>query len=489
MSDNPPPPPPPPPPPGSGDRYPAGPPLGPPSGPPVRPSGDGDATPWVVPGGPPIGDPPGTAPGEEGGGGDGRRRMVLVVAGVIGVLVLLVASFAFIGDDDGSEPAADAPAPTDAPTDTAAPAPSTTAPEEPASEEEFLALIDELQAYVADVRGLPFERDVTVELLDDAEFEARLLEDAEEDIADIEDAEVFFRALGLLDPEVSLVDSLKEIYAAAVLGYYDPETDELVVRGRSTTPYVQQTIVHELVHALDDQHFELHRPAYDDAKDEIATGFGAVVEGNAKRIENQWLSEQPAAFRDQAREEEQAFGAGIDASAFPEILLFLIGAPYQLGEVLVGDLVRRADERGVDAALTDPPDTTEQVLFPELYQEREPRIEVPAPPADGEVVDDGVVGVLFLFGLFTTGGSSVNQADAFRAIEGWGGDWAVTWEEGDIACVRADFVGDTPGDTEELESALTRWAEDREGAEVSMVDDRVRLQSCGGAAGAVPPQV
>ena len=357
------------------------------------------------------------------------------------------------------------------------------------SEADFLALVDRLQAYVATARGLEFTSDVAVELADDAEFESRLLADFEDDADDIAKAEVFYRALGLLDQDKNLLDELRAIYSAGVLGFYDAETNELVVRGTSASPYVQQTIVHELVHALDDQRFELDRPQYDDRKDEISSGFSAVVEGNARRVENQWLSEQPSDFRAEAKAEEDAFGAGIDLSAFPEILLFQIGAPYQFGEVFVGELLRNGGERAIDAAITDPPDTSEQFLFPATYLDRQPRVEVPVPPADGTVVDDGVVGALFLFGLLTMSDSPVNQSDAFRAVEGWGGDWAVTWTAGDADCIRADFVGDTADDTDEIEAALSLWAEKSGSAQVSTVDGRVRFESCGAAAGSAPPQI
>ncbi len=447
--------------------------------------------PWVVPDGAPRG-PSGPPPGVDEGAGGQRRPLLLVVAAIFGVLALLGATIAFVtdGDEDGenagtvdtSTTAVDEPATTEVP--------ATTPPDvPPVSEAEFLALIDELEAYVAQARGLEFTEDVVVELAADDDFEARLLEDFEEGTDDIEKAEVFYRALGLLDPERSLFDELRAIYSAGVLGFYDPESNELVVRGRSLSPYVQQTIVHELVHALDDQAFELDRPEYDDRKDEIGSGFSAVVEGNARRIEQQWLREQPEEFRQQAEQEEAAFADGVDPTAFPEILLFEIGAPYQLGEIFVDSLVAAGGERAVDAALTDPPDTSEQFIFPGLYEDREPRIEVPAPPADGEVVDDGVIGALFLIGLLSTGDSSVNQSDALRAVQGWGGDWAVTWSDGDLDCVRADFVGDTADDTAELESALDLWAQDSAAAQVSIVDERVRLESCGGGAGGVPPQV
>ncbi len=446
--------------------------------------------PWVVPGGPPaFGDPPADAfdPGR-------RRRPWLLIVAIAGVLALVAGSVAFVTGDDGDDVgSADGKATSDPAAgddDTVAPPDVTAPPAESVSPPEFLALIDELEAYVATARGLDWASEVEVELLEDVAFEARLLEDFDDDADEIADTELFYRALGLVTGETSLLDLLRGIYASGVLGFYDPETNELVVRGTTPTPYVQQTIVHELVHAIDDQNFELDRPEYDDRKDEIGLGFSATVEGNARRIENQWMGEQPAEFRDEAAAEERAFSDAIDVDAFPEILLFQIGAPYQLGEIFIGQLVGEGGERSVDAALTDPPDTSEQFLFPDLYREREVRIGVPVPPADGEVVDDYVVGALFLFGLLTTDDAPINQSDAVRAVDGWGGDWAVVWTEGELACARADFVGDTEDDTGEIEDALQTWSEDRGVGQVSRTDEgRVRLESCAASSGAVPPQV
>jgi hypothetical protein len=466
--------PPPPPPPSSGQPgYPAGPPFAPPGG--------GAA-------------PSGTAgehhPPEEPSGRRGRR--VSIALAVAAVLALLAATVVVIARDDGPDTQA-APG-TMAPEDTTGGEPPSSAPTtEPAgpplSQDELVALVEELQEFVAQERGLEFLRPVDVELADGADFEARLLEDFEEDADDIADVEVFYKALGLLEPDADLLEELRAIYSAGVLGFYDPETDELVVRGTSLSPYVRQTIVHELVHALDDQHFELGRDdEYDERKDEIAAGFSAVVEGNARRIEQAWLTEQPEDVQEQASAEEEAFGATIDVDAFPPMLLFEISAPYGFGEVLVDAVEAEGGERAIDAALDDPPTTSEQVIFPRLYLDREPRIEVPPPPADGEVVDDGVVGALFWFGLLTDGGTAPDTA-AITAIQGWGGDWAVTWRDGEANCVRIDVVGDTQDDTDELETALREWAEDSVAGEISIVDERVRVDSCVTGAGATPPQV
>lgn len=367
--------------------------------------------------------------------------------------------------DDDADESADSTAPT-------------TEPSEPIAEDEFIALVRDLQDYVETARNLTFSRDVVVELEDDEDFEQRLLEDFEEDIGEFEEAEVFYRALGLLDSDEPLVEQLRAIYAQGVLGFYDTETDELVVRGRSATPYVQQTIVHELVHAIDDQNFELYRPEYDDLDTEVPTGFSAVVEGNARRVENDWMDEQTEEFQDQAAAEEEAFGETLDLDGFPYVLLFEIAAPYQFGEQFVATIVGRQGERAVDQALATPPETSEQILFAETYDSREPRVEVPAPPADGEVLDEGAFGSLRLFGLLTDPDSGIDPGSASAAVDGWGGDWYVTWTDDDVRCMRADFVGDSTQDTTEIRSALDQWVGERGVGEVSDVDGRVRLESC-----------
>ena len=143
---------------------------------------------------------------------------------------------------------------------------------------------------------MPFEREVTVELADDTEFEQRLLEDFDEDAADLAVAGRVLQAVGLVEPGTDVVAACRTLLGAGVVGFYDPATDELVVRGTSTSPYVRSVIAHELTHALDDQHFELDRPAVDEAADESAFGFTGLVEGNAVRAEQ--------AYRDTFTEEE-----------------------------------------------------------------------------------------------------------------------------------------------------------------------------------------
>jgi hypothetical protein len=179
------------------------------------------------------------------------------------------------------------PTTTVAPTTTAPAPPPTSVPAGPAATDaEVEAAVAEIVPFVEKERDLTFKTPVKVELLDDAAFNERLLADFDESKEELEKTSATLKALGLIDPKVDLVAAEKELLSLGVLGFYDPETTALVVRGHQLTPYTKQTLAHELVHALDGQWFDLVRKDLEDKKDESVFGFKAVVEGNARRIEN-----------------------------------------------------------------------------------------------------------------------------------------------------------------------------------------------------------
>src|SRR5918996_3075277 len=301
------------------------PPLPPPPPPPA---------PWRLPPPPPPPSPPPPPP---------RRRGWVTLVAVLAIGGLVAGSFAAAWTStDESDPApgrGDDPEEADRPSDVP-----------PASEAEVREAVDEISAVVEQERGLSFREPVEVDLAGEGEFQRRLLEDFDEDVDELRRAEVVFQALGLVGPDIDLVESMRELLGAGVVGFYDPETDELVVRGTALPPYVRTTIAHELTHALDDQHLDLDRPEYDDADDEIGFGFGAVVEGNARRIEEAYLFGLSEEEQLDAAAEELSLGGGVDLGDVPLVLVELIGAPYGLGQRLVDELVDDGGQEALDAA-------------------------------------------------------------------------------------------------------------------------------------------
>jgi hypothetical protein len=337
-------------------------------------------------------------------------------------------------------------------------------------------VVEDLAGFVEEARGLRFREEVEVELLDAPAFRQRLLDDALADLEELDDVAALLRALGLLEGDVDLAEVVPSLLGDSVLGFYDPATDELVVRGGEPTLLVRSTIVHELVHALDDQHFDLDRPELDDADDESAFGFLALVEGNAVRVERAWTAALPDEDRRRLRAEERALLGDLDPDAFPVVLVQLIGLPYVLGPDLVDAILVEGGQPALDAAYADPPTTSAQVLDPARHLAGEGAVPVAAPPAEGEVLDEGPFGAVL---LLLTLEPHLGGRPAAEAAAAWAGDRYVMWEEDGRHCVRTSIVATGPGAARRLTDALDRWAEAHGDASVRAGDGQVTFTACG----------
>lgn len=398
--------------------------------------------------------------------------------GVIRAVSILIAALLFVdlaalglvdrpGDADeptsvGTTDTSGQPDPTAAPT-TVAPPP-----------DDMRAVIDELVAFVEEERGLDFKEPVDVALLEDDDFRAKLLEE-EADPEEIEKTKRVLVALGLIDEDLDLEETIDGLLGDAVAGFYDPETKELYVRGGDPTPYVRQVIAHELVHALQDQHFDLDRPELEDLDDEQELAFGTLVEGDAERVDTAYIESLPADERRAAEREENAQAAGGDMADVPFALLYSLAFPYLVGPDFTEALLDAGGQARLDTAFASPPKTSEHVLHPESFLAKEPALEVAPPGAEGELVDEGVMGEA---GVYLLLAPLLGESRAAEAAEGWGGDRFVAWADGRRTCFRMRIVMDDPADRMELQSALKRWAAKQEDATIEG-DAPLILTSCG----------
>ena len=362
-------------------------------------------------------------------------------------------------------------------TTTGAPSSSTTAVQASAIE----AFVPEAEKFVEEHRGLTFVNPVKVTALSDDAFRQRIVADqkAGADKAQIDKATKVLQALGLIPRGTDVAKAEEALLGGAVVGFYDPKSKDLVVRGVKATPYVREVIVHELTHAAQDQHFNIDRPDLDKADDERADGFSALVEGDAVRIENAYRASLTRAEQRQAQQEEQGQSGGVSTD-IPEVLIELLQFPYVAGPTFVDAVVRARGQAGLDAAFKDPPTTSEQVLHPEKYLAREGTAKVTPPKPDGPVIDRGVLGEYGLVVLLAPAVDSgaLAAATVQAAARGWGGDAYVAWDSGTQSCVRDTMVMDTPADTNQLVSALRAYAATRKGVGVSGAGPVV-LTSCG----------
>jgi hypothetical protein len=462
---------------------PAMPPLGPPYAapatppPPTFPSAPPESWPATPPLLPPA--PPGQSPAAAGGGGrrefgDPRKR-ALAIAALGGVALLVVGLLAWRQSNDNSNsrfiagaPSTTQPVATDSSDSTdssnssdsgAGGSNSTDSSESSSSSSDLQSTVKDIQAFVEKQRGLKFKQDVDVQLVDDNQLAQLLQQDFDKERPSILETQEVLRSLAMISPKFDLTSAEQTLLDSSVLGFYDPETKKLVVRGTDVTPFVRDTLAHELTHALDDQWFNLNRPQLDNADDETGFGFTALVEGDAVRVEEAYLKTMSSSERAEVTKEQQdLLLAHPEIFALPQVLIDMTQEPYTDGPQLVNAILDAGQQPRLDAAFQQPPTTSEQVIDPDKFLNGEGAVAVPFPTADGTVSNKGVLGAFMLEELLL-GSMRTNQVD--NAIAGWGGDSYVTWASpAGKTCLRDTFVGDTPNDTAQLVQALSEWAPD-----------------------------
>jgi len=318
-------------------------------------------------------------------------------------------------------------------------------------------------------RGLEFTHPVTVVYLDDAAFKARISagvdELDEEDIEDLERAFAALRALGLTKGEYDL-EQVTDATARSVAAFFDPETDQIVVpddyRDADLDPYQQSVIVHELTHALQDQHFDLEAIFDSDEAHETVAG-DALIEGDASSIENMFISRLDASGLDayvaaQNRAAESAQSV-IDEYDLPPAFTLLLQVPYATGPSLVW-MLRGADGvKRLNDAFGSPPTADRDALNPAPYVYGDPAplaVTAPPVPAGASDSENGAFGALMLMAMLN---NTMTPRDAMTTADAWGGDHYVMYRDAaGTECIDVALRGTTDDATDAIAKGLAEWA-------------------------------
>ena len=356
---------------------------------------------------------------------------------------------------------------------TTATATATATPEEaPPPPDEIREILDD----VADVRGL--EAPATLRALTVARRDLRDvyvdLFTAEERVR-IDETTKLYRLLGYLDEDEHLWD-ITLSFLDAVLGFYAPgektlwvvtEQDGVGLGGLDRGE--RRTLAHEIVHALQDYHFDLDATfarLEDNLDAELA--FIAVVEGDAVEHTDRYARSYLAA---PAGGGLFFLGAVHQLPDIPPPIIRELYFPYTAG----ADAMRRAlRERGVETLngyLTEPPPATTLILHPELLDtgwepERIPdslllREQIGESLGPGwELKLTGSIGEFHLLNYllgdapFSPGWlrTPANQT-AVEAAEGWVGDRYYLYGNGQATVIAARVRFNGPEDAREFAEA------------------------------------
>lgn len=307
--------------------------------------------------------------------------------------------------------------------------------------------MDRLFAVAEQVRNLRFIRPVPILIQDADAITERLTAEMEEE--DLEKARIVYAALGLLPEDTDVRELLERVLGEQVVGYYDTDNHRLAVRedmaralrreSRSTGSAAglaegTMTLVHEMVHALQDQHMNLHAMREIERDSDPGGAFMAVVEGDATlamlgygieaaggRLDQ--ITRNPGVMRSLISQ-TPSFGGG-ELGSSPAILRYTLVSPYLDGVMFAATLHGRGGWRAVDRAFAQLPQTTEQVLHPERYYAGELSDPVAIPPlppieaAGWTMLEEDSLGELEMAVYFGQG--MADEIDR-PAAEGWGGD-------------------------------------------------------------------
>ncbi|MGK2947292.1 MAG: hypothetical protein ACSLFP_01845, partial [Acidimicrobiales bacterium] len=322
--------------------------------------------------------------------------------------------------------------------------------------------VAELAAFVEDERGLRFDHPVHVDFLSADDYtEATTTADEEvldEDREELDRYAGQLRALGVASGELDLFEAFNQVSDGGTLAFYDPFNERVRVRGTEMTVGLEVTIVHELTHALQDQHFDLEGLFDSELDDGAATAYRALIEGDALRVEDAYVADELTAAQQEQYDEE--FGAELDASVaatadVPPFVSAVVSAPYALGRPFVLMLFNEGGNATVDDAFDRRPTTEEHLLDPLSFLRGDEGEELDLDPDEElDAFDDGPFGAI---GWFLFLAERIDPKVAFDAAVGWGGDGYVAYEADDAICVRAAFVGDTSADEAEMAAALDTW--------------------------------
>lgn len=317
----------------------------------------------------------------------------------------------------------------------------------PATQKERAAIEDLIRA-AESVRQLKLQRQVRIEIEDGDAIAQSLRSQIEEE--EIERARLIYGALGLLDADEDLRSMFAGVLGEQVIGYYDPDTGRLVIRddvmaglagsfGPEQVQEAQLVLVHELVHALQDQRLGLGESYEKERTADADNAFRAVVEGDATLAMLAEALRQQGIPLSAATAGIQQMGDYVDLNALvrgeklddaPAILRVTLVAPYLRGLQFAAAVEGRGGWPAVNNAHRRPPTTSEQVLHPEKYFAREPGEAVRVPENRAIVaagfnrIEEDTLGELELSVYLGQGRPSGTNE---QAAAGWAGDGLVVY--------------------------------------------------------------
>lgn len=364
---------------------------------------------------------------------------------------LLVAGMALGGCAGGHSSPPIAPAASSVPTVSPVPPSSQVSAQQGAGQSaaarpglENLAVRRALQQ-MATLRELPAKNDVLAQIIGREQMVDRVKQQLRREVPPgvVEATSKMLYGFGVVGANFDLERSLLDLMSAELAGFYEPADKTLYLLEDLVGPEREATLSHELVHALQDQHYNLSKLiAYREDGSDEQTAVHALAEGDATSammdamLAPRGLHATDASDDLIALQARGVMEANPRAASVPAVMRRSILSSYTDGLPFVHWLRRHGGWAAVNNAWQSPPQTTEQLLHPEKFLAREPGLTVAvpsAPPAGPTQLAyrdvQGEQSVRLLLEEW------VPAKTAAEAAAGWGGDRLAVFSDGSLSAV------------------------------------------------------
>jgi len=242
------------------------------------------------------------------------------------------------------------------------------------------------------LRGLDFKTEVTVGVYSKKELLEFLKAEFEKELPR-EKAGRYQRGyakFGLIPEDLDIYEAYMELFGSSIAGFYHPKTKELrLIRagdgGDAEGDALKAagidmeaiTLVHELTHAAQDQHYELSTlPLEDETNDDLIMALKGVIEGDASAVG--WKYQFKDRFDLIIGGINKTYQSGMlpgNAGKLPAYLRLSLTFPYGYGTDFVVKYLKGTEGGLKDASrlFQDWPLSTEQILHPEKHFDKEKR--------------------------------------------------------------------------------------------------------------------
>lgn len=232
-------------------------------------------------------------------------------------------------------------------------------------------------AAITEIMGFGPRRPVAMKTISKSQFR-KLYRDQmrkEQSPREMHNEMLFLRLFGLVPEDFDYEKTVLDLMSEQAWALYDFKRRHLYLADWAPEDVLEFAMVHELVHALDDQNFNLLKFVKAARHGEEQLARLAVLEGQASWVMTEWVLQQSerSLVGNRLLAITTASATKFEAQQFPvyestplyfrEILIF----PYTEGLIFQHDMIERFGRDGFTRVFEHPPETTQQILQPALY--------------------------------------------------------------------------------------------------------------------------